>query len=270
MEHTTTGPKRPIINYLGGKWRLAPWIIAHFPPHKIYLEPYGGGGSVLARKDRARIEIYNELDGEIVNVFRMLRDPELCNRLHTLLELTPYAAAEVAECYAPTNDDVERARRVICRSYFLFAHDSVFRPDVTFKRSNSRAEAASWQRYINAFHLYHERLRGVTIDSIDAVRAIKFYDSPDALHYVDPPYVHSTRGDATYRHEMSDEKHRELAQVLHDAKGFVILSGYNCALYQELYGDWKREAKPTQNFLNLPCEESIWISARTEEALSQE
>src|ERR1019366_6851067 len=101
-------PRRPIVRYHGGKWMLAPWIISHFPPHQIYVEPFGGGGSVLLRKSRCFAEIYNDLDGEIVNVFRVARDhgPELLRRM----ELTPFSRVEFFDSYEPTEDPIEQAR----------------------------------------------------------------------------------------------------------------------------------------------------------------
>lgn len=250
------------MTYLGGKWRLSQWVISHFPDHRLYLEPFGGGGSVLMRKPRAYIEVYNDLDEEVVGVFQVLRDPEQAEQLRQRLDLTLYAAAEIAGCYDPTPDPVERARRVIVRSYFLFSHDSVFEPDSTFIRSKTKLVATSWDRYLQAFHTYHQRLKGVTIENLDAMQAIRFYDSEDTLHYVDPPYVASTRAKSVYRHEMSDERHRELAEVLHSVKGFVVLSGYNCPLYEALYADWKRVVKPSQNFIHQSTEESLWLSTR--------
>src|SRR4051812_49100283 len=109
---------RPVLRYFGGKWKLAPWIISQFPPHRIYVEPFGGGASVLLRKDRSYGEIYNDLDTEVVNVFRVLqRHPR---RLKRMLEVTPFARDEWELAYVRVKDPVERARRAIIRSFMGF------------------------------------------------------------------------------------------------------------------------------------------------------
>src|SRR5262245_58814798 len=112
-----TAPRRPVLRYHGGKWRLAPWIIEHFPEHRIYVEPYGGGASVLLRKSRAFAEVYNDLDGDVVNVFRVLRDRASAAALIRAIELTPWARDEFRLSYRPASDPVERARRTIARAF---------------------------------------------------------------------------------------------------------------------------------------------------------
>jgi DNA adenine methylase len=94
---------RPIMRYHGGKWRLAPWIISYFPIHKVYVEPFGGAASVLMRKPRSHGEVYNDLDDEIVNVMRVLRDPGMCDALANSLALTPYSRTEFEQAYEPTD-----------------------------------------------------------------------------------------------------------------------------------------------------------------------
>lgn len=109
---------RPIFRYLGGKWKTASWIASHFPQHVIYIEPFGGGGSVLLRKKRVEAEVYNDLDSEIVNVFRILRDPASASRLRSLLRLTPYARTELDAAWEELPlDPVERARRLLVRNF---------------------------------------------------------------------------------------------------------------------------------------------------------
>jgi DNA adenine methylase len=112
-----TAPTRPVLRYHGGKFRKAPWIIGHFKPHRVYVEPYGGGASVLMRKPRADFEVYNDLDGDVVNVFRVLRDRRRSRALEQLLRLTPWARAEFELSYEASDDPVERARRTIVRCF---------------------------------------------------------------------------------------------------------------------------------------------------------
>jgi DNA adenine methylase len=253
-------PSRPLLRYHGGKFRLGPWINSFFPPHRVYIEPYGGAASVLLHKPRSYAEVYNDLDGEIVNLFRVARDhgEEL---LHAI-ELTPYAREEFDLSFKPTDDPIERARRTLVRSHMGFG-GNLTRPNRdqtpqrtgwrTYTAKNRRSiPAGDWRKWPESFPAIIDRLRGVIIESKPALEVMAKHDAPDALHYVDPPYVHSTRGFDSggsirgYRFEMSDDQHRELAAFLRTLRGGVIVSGYACPLYdQELFADWDRVEKDT-------------------------
>jgi DNA adenine methylase len=245
--------KRPALRYHGGKWKLAPWIISHFPAHRIYVEPYAGGVSVLMCKPRSYAEVYNDTWGIVVNVFRVLRDPEMSARLREQLILTPFARDEFLVCgdaeIVNITDPVEMARRTILRSFAGFGSAATNAHHSTGFRSNSNRSgttpAHDWANYPDNIAAFTERLRGVVIENKNAVEVILQHDTPKTLFYVDPPYPHSTRkmarGNAAYECEMTDEQHRELAGVLHSVSGMVIISGYPCELYdKELYSDWTR------------------------------
>lgn len=234
-------PQRPVLRYHGGKWILGRWIISHFPDHKVYVEPFGGAASVLLQKERTYAEIYNDLDGEIVNLFRVLR--EKGEKLVRALELTPFSRSDFSQSYTPTMDALEQARRTVVRSFMGFGSNS--HNKLTGFRSNSNRSgttpAHDWRNYPDNLGAIIERLRGVCIENRDASKVMTAHDEAHTLHYVDPPYVAATRdkgGD--YRHEMTDEDHRALAETLHGLRGMVCLSGYPCALYDGLYGDWRR------------------------------
>lgn len=243
--------KRPILRYHGGKWKLAPWIIANMPEHAVYVEPFGGGGSVLLRKERLSAECYNDLDGQIVNVFRVLQDPghaaELCQRIL----LVPFARAEFERTYTPPKDAIERACFTIMRSFMGFGSDSNTRKHRTGFRSMMTDErilpAANWRRWPESVVEFVDRLRGVVIEERPAIEVILRMDRKQTCFYVDPPYVTSTRSTMQrgtsgrgYAHEMTDADHSTLAEVLRNVKGMVLLSGYRCTLYDELYEGWNR------------------------------
>jgi len=237
------------MRFHGAKFLLAPWIISQFPLHRVYAEPYGGAAGVLLRKPRSFAEVYNDLDSEIVNVFRVLRDPARAARLKKLLTLTPYSRDEFDLSYRRTRNSVEQARRTIFRSQAAFSSDGATRPCRSGFRTNrhdaNASEAVTWANLAQYVDLFVERLRGVIIENRPALELFPRHDRPDTLWYVDPPYVRSVRtamrdGKRAYRHEMSDQDHRDLAGALHELKGLVILSGYNCPLYEELYADWVR------------------------------
>lgn len=239
-------PARPIIRYHGAKWRIAPWVLEYFPPHAIYVEPFGGGASLLLQKERAKTEIYNDADGELVNLFRVLRSKERAARLRRALSLTPYARDEYDDAYGePSACPVERARRVLIKTWFGAHSKGLTKKSGFDTRVNkdgfcSRPKAfASIPALIDA---YRRRLTGVIIENADALRLIPRMDSESTLFYIDPPYVPEARSGKYYRHEMTEEGHRDLAAVLRQVKGMVVISGYPCDLYdRDLYADWHRE-----------------------------
>lgn len=259
---------RPVMRYHGGKWRLAPWITKFFPAHRVYTETYGGGASILLRKQRAHTEVYNDLDGEVVNVFRVLQDPIHACELIRLTYFTPYARVEYEDSYRPDDDPVEQARRTIVRSFM--GYGAVATTSNSGFRSGSRSSGAStargWARLPAALEAVIERLRGVTIENRPATDILAQYDAKDALHYIDPPYVLSTRnthggGNCVYRHEMTDDEHRQLAALVHQLRGMVVLSGYASPLYdEELYADWQRFTKATRADSGAKRTEVLWVS----------
>lgn len=246
-------PTRPALRYHGGKWKLAPWIVSRFPAHRIYVEPFGGGASVLLRKPRSYAEVYNDLDGEIVSFFLVLQDLAQARRLEQLLIDTPFARAEFVLAYEPTDDPVERARRLLIRSFMGFGSDGHNDARMTGFRANSNRSgttpARDWRNFPRQVALLHNRLRGVVIENRPAIEVLRQHDATQTLFYVDPPYVFNSRATCknsdgkNYRHEMSDDDHRELASVLRSLSGAVILSGYSSELYSELYGDWSIEGR---------------------------
>jgi DNA adenine methylase len=259
---------RPIVRYHGGKWRLAPWIIKHFPNHRCYVEPFGGGGSVLLRKPRSYAEIYNDLDGEIVNLFRMARDAG--DDLRRLIELTPFSRTEFRNSYLPSGDPLEQARLTLVRSFMGFGSNAIGKN--TGFRSNSTRSGTTpshdWRNYPLAFGAIIERLQGVVIENNDATEVMRTHDSHETLHYVDPPYVSSTRNEGRdYRHEMNDAQHRALADVLKALRGTVILSGYASDLYEDLYADWHRVERRTLADGARSRTEVLWINRSAEPTL---
>lgn len=261
-------PKRPVVQYYGGKWRLAPWIIEHLPPHRIYVEPFGGGASVLMRKARSYAEVYNDQWGLITDVFRVLRDPALSADLRRQIELTPYARRDFKAIsdaqLAQEPSIVERAWLTIYRSFAGFgsARASGFRGGCKRPRT---IPAHDWANYPNHIPAFVDRLRGVVIENKPAIEVIAAHDSSETLIYADPPYPHSTRNmsgrNARYAQEMSDDDHRALAAVLKRVKGMVVLSGYGCDLYdRELYLDWFRVEKDTYALSARKRTEVLWLN----------
>jgi DNA adenine methylase len=275
-------PTRPALRYHGGKWRLAPHIIQRFPSHRNYIEPYAGAASVLLRKPRSYFELYNDLDGEIVNLFSVLRDQSDAARLRSLLELTPYARTEFELSYSASHDRIEQARRTLIRSWM--AHGSSgLRGHATGFRIGSLREfttsAMDWAGFPDALPALVARLRGVTIESRPALDVIDRFDQGgDTLFYVDPPYMFETRsqkrigGDLYhgYRYEMDDDAHRELLARLCVCGSMVVLSGYRSDLYDDELKTWRRIELDARADRGEARTEVMWLNGLCAAALDRE
>lgn len=252
----------PPLRYMGSKWQLADWIISQFPPHKSYIEPFAGGASVFFRKPPSALETLNDLNGEVVNFFDVLRTQT--NELIRLVEMTPFSRAEYERSFEPCADPLERARRYYVRSWQAFGSGGLAMPTGWRHQNNTNrgtSVATEWNR-LKGLQLGAARLKNAQIECDQAVNIIRRYDHADALFYVDPPYILSTRERKTgrYQHEMSDDEHRELAAVLRQVQGGVLLSGYDHPLYRELYTDWRTISKTTTTNGNSTSIEYLWIS----------
>lgn len=266
-------PKRPILRYHGGKWRLAPWIVSCFPDHRCYVEPFGGGASVLLRKDRSYAEVYNDLDGEIVNLFRVLRDPGHAAELVRSVELTPFARTEFDDCHETCPDNpVEQARRTLIKSHMGFAANPARDWKTGFRADSKRSHttpARDWTGMPEVIASVVERLRGVVIEQRPAMQVMAAHDAPSTLHYVDPPYVHSTRyddGRHAYRHEMTNAEHGELLAFVRRLEGAVVISGYDHELYNAHLVRWRRMEKAALADGAKKRTEVLWLNERAASA----
>lgn len=266
-------PFRPALRYHGGKWRLAPWIISHFPEHRIYVEPFGGAASVLLRKPRAYAEIYNDLCGEVVSFFRVLRGPRSAELVEAL-RLTPYAREEFEQSYEACEDPVERARRLVVRSYMGFGSDGHnIAVRTSFRASSNRSSttpAHDWISLPRALSAIAERFSGVVIENRSAIDVMREHDAADALHYVDPPYMPATRSAKSrrggvryhaYVHEMDEGQHVELLDALKSLAGAVVISGYPASLYGDALVGWRRIERDAMADGARPRVEVLWLNA---------
>lgn len=263
-------PQRPILRYHGGKWMLAPWIISHFPPHRVYVEPFGGAASVLLQKPRSPGEVYNDLDGEVVNLFRVVR--ERSAKLTRALIWTPFSREGYREAFMETEDIVERARRMVIRSFMGHGSNAINRALKSGFRAtgyrSGKTHAADWSTHPPTLRAVAARLRGVIIENRAASEVIEQQDSSETLFYCDPPYVHETRaldtmhGNHFYAHELSDADHEALAAQLCAVRGMVILSGYRSDLYARLYPGWNSvERQCALSDSATPRVEVLWFNA---------
>lgn len=266
----------PVLKYYGGKFRLGRWIISHLPKHEHYVEPFGGGGSVLFQKEPSRLETYNDVDGDVVNFFRVLRDRP--DELVRAVKLTPWARDEYEAClrnYTADLDatraarlssrgvDLENARRLYIRLW-MSRHAGTLTTVSAWRRNMDRRSPASDIRPATIYAAA-ERLAKVQIENRDALKLIKEMDRPGTLFYLDPPYVTGTRSEKKrYAHELTDDDHRAIAKVARAAKGLVVLSGYACDLYKELYEDRGWHRIDTEALINGGAKrtESLWLNRR--------
>lgn len=272
----TNEVKRPALRYYGGKWNLAPWIISFFPPHKNYVEPCGGAASVLLQKPRSPLETYNDLDGNVVNFFRVLRDRP--DELIQKIRLTPWAREEYELSMYPCEEPVEAARRFCLSSWASMnggTHASSghwkiqTHADQKYPGTLAAEYYASMQSTLEAIA---RRFSVVQIDNRPANDVIQRYDNRDTLIYFDPPYISNTRAQTErYAFEWTDAQHIEAAGLLRECSGYVIVSGYACPLYAELYEShgWQRHDKEAQTNSGGKRIESVWLSQRTVEALGR-
>lgn len=268
-----TEVQRPPLRYHGGKFRLAPWIIEHLPTHRVYVEVFGGAAGVLIRKQRSKIEVYNDLDSQVVNYFRVLRDQERRDELAAMVALTPFSRDEFEASYEAATDPVEAARRFVVRCFLGHGTCSMDPRDSNGFRScdirAGKSYAREWRGLPEAITTAGERLCGVTIEHLDFRKLIPKFDHVDTCFYVDPPYLAETRdaGGKGYVHEMTTECHRQLAWLLHRVKGKVLLSGYPSSLYEGLYADWRCENKMVSANGQrgaVPREERLWMNFEPE------
>lgn len=250
----------PVLRYPGSKWRLARWIVSHFPPHTVYLEPFFGSGAVFFTKPPSKVETINDLDGRVVNLFRVIRErPEA---LAALVEMTPWAREEYYVSYDLTGDPLEDARRFLVRCWQAqaarIASRTGWRHDV--QGSPGVPAALLWAQLPKRILAVADRLKYAQIEQQPALELVPRYAYPQVLIYADPPYPMSTRTGRLYACEMSDEEHSALLDVLDAHPGPVVLSGYACELYDSRLRHWTRTTRRALAEKGNIAEEVLWLN----------
>ena len=250
---------KQVLKYPGAKCRLASWIVNNMPKHSVYLEPYAGSLSVLLNKPRCHIETVNDLHGEVVNFFRVLRDKPY--ELKRLLEFTPYSREEYDLAYQESENEIERARRFCVRCWQGFGCANLYHNGFkSGQQSNSPNPAKAWAEYPDVIIPAAERMKGVQIENLPAIELIKRYNTSDVFIYADPPYLHSTRKKYLYKYEMTDNDHLEMLDVLMRHPGPVMISGYENDLYNSALKGWTKIKKDAQAEGGAKREECLWMN----------
>ena len=255
--------------YYGGKNRLQKQLIRMFPPCYHYCEPFAGSAAVLLNREPVPIETLNDINGDIVNFFEVLRDN--ADLLITKLLLTPYSRQEFINCWEHSTDPVERARRTFVKIQMDIAKagakkDRGWSSNVTYLKGNHSYAVKNFFSKVVGLSEVADRLRMVQIENRPAVELIEKYDSPTTFFYCDPPYLPATRTSSNdYRFEMSENAHHELANALLAIKGNAAVSGYDDPIMEDLYPGWfKHEFKakqvPMSRGKGLLRQECLWMN----------
>jgi len=265
-------PKKLIaFGWYGGKFSHLDWLLPLLPECLHYCEPFAGSGAVLMNREPSPVETYNDIDREVVNFFRVLRESK--EELIEQIALTPFSREEFAlACNLdPELTDIERARRFYVRARQVrtgLAQTASIGRWANCKntsRSGMSGVVSRWLGGVTQLDFIAERFLRVQIENRPATAIVKLYDSEETFFYCDPPYIHETRGDSkAYGFEMDNQMHIELAEVLNAAKGKVALSNYDCELMNNLYSSkkWKKIYSPEKTIHSTKDkrQEVLWVN----------
>lgn len=258
---------KSVLKYSGAKNRIADWICSYIPEHNVYLEPYAGSLAVLLHKERCHIETVNDLNEDVVNFFRVLRDQP--NALRKVISLTPYSRLEYERAYEETEYDLEKARRFCVRCWMGFGCSNRYRNGFkTGQQSGSPDPAGAWSLLPNTMLQAADRLRGVQIENLPATELINRYDTADVFIYADPPYVPDKRKKYLYKNEMDNTDHEALLAQLLRHPGKVMISGYENDLYNDMLKGWEKAQKETCGECGVKRKETLWMNFEIDRQIS--
>jgi len=263
------GRRKIAFGWYGGKYSHLPWLLPLLPRTHHYCEPFAGSAAVLLNRDPSPVETYNDIDGEVANFFRMLRDER--ERLVEMISLTPFSREEFAVACQDTAgvSNLERARRFFIRARQVrtgLAQTASLGRWANCKqtsRAGMSGVVSRWLGSVEQLPEIAERLIRVQIENRPAREVIELYDHEGTLFYCDPPYVHTTRGDAkAYGFEMTDRDHEALADLLGSVKAKVAVSGYHSPLYDRLYREWHCTEAPIKrcHSVKKDRQEVLWTN----------
>lgn len=262
--------KKIAFGWYGGKFSHLDWLIPLLPQTTHFCEPFGGSAAILLNREPSPVETYNDIDGEVVNFFKILRNNK--EELIEKIGLTPFSKEEFELAISISEDDIddiERARRFYIRARQVrtglaqrassgrWAHCKLT------SRAGMSGAVSRWLGSVESLPEIAERLLRVQIENAPAAEIIKRYDSRETLFYCDPPYPHESRSDKNaYAYEMNNQEHEELAEILHNVEGKVAISGYHCDLMNELYSGWRFIESPEKKCHSVKKmrTEVLWVN----------
>jgi DNA adenine methylase len=284
----------PPFGYMGGKGNHKTKINKFIPRTNVYVEPYAGAANLFLYRNPVKTEILNELNSDIINLYRILRDDY--QKMEKIINQTFYSRKEFAKCLKwfwneeLYNNELERfwAFYIMFNQGFggMYCKSEGDWGRAVLASTKNMAEVSSkWTAHQNLFEKWHQRLNNTYLYNQDALEVIRKYDSPNTVFYLDPPYVESTRKSEKYKHEMTNNHHQELINLILQVEGSVTLSGYNNEIYKQLEDcNWKRFDFATSSSMagkikgsklqgkgsatkHAARTESIWINPRCQELL---
>ncbi|MDM8518995.1 DNA adenine methylase [Anaerolineales bacterium HSG6] len=264
--------KKIAFGWYGGKYSHLGWLLPLLPETTHFCEPFGGSGAVLINRKPSPVETYNDIDGELVNFFRVLRDQK--EALIEAIGLTPFSREELRIAVTPPENEIselERARRFFVRARQVrtglaqTASEGRWAHCKLTSRAGMAGAVSRWLGSVEGLSEITQRLLRVQIENASAIETIQRYDSPKTLFYCDPPYIHESRSDTNaYKFEMSDDDHRELATLLNMVQGKVAISGYRSPLMDDLYRGWNIIEAPSKKAHSTNTSPSANKQSRTE------
>ncbi len=269
------------FGYFGSKNKIAQKLASNLPPHYCWVEAFCGSAALTLAKPPAAIEIINDLDGEIINLFRQLRtnQKEICR----LIELTPYAKQELENARKKDNNDndLERARKFLVQAMFaingVFGKEkSGFSYSQSYARNGKEARVNRWYNLPTRIEQVVERIRNVRIENRNAIDILKmFINRPATLVYLDPPYLGKrTKG---YNNDANNEDyHLEMLKLANKAKCMIFISGYENPLYDNFLkkdNGWMKKTIKTitkdSKGQSHARKEVIWMNKYYQKALKE-
>lgn len=258
------------FGWYGGKYSHLDFILPNLPNGETHFcDVFGGSAAVLINRKPAPLETYNDLDSELVTFFQVLRNN--ADELIRQIGLTPFSREELIKACKPEQglSDLERARRFYVRArqtrtgLAQTSSEGRWAHCVLTSRAGMAGAVSRWLGAVDGLPEIAQRLLRVQIENVPAIELINRYDSVDTLFYLDPPYVHESRGDSNaYGHEMTNWDHIQLGEMLRSIKGRAVISGYQTRLYDELYKGWNRIDAP-QKLCNSSKgfrQECLWVN----------
>jgi len=260
------------FGWYGGKYSHLDWLLPLLPACHHYCEPYGGSAAILLNRDPSPVETYNDIDGEVVTFFRVLREQK--DELLYSIGMTPFSREEFLAAIKTNGNGknlspLERARRFYIRARQVrtglaqTASNGRWANCLNTSRAGMSGAVSRWLGSVEGLEYIATRLLRVQIENDKAVNVIKRYDSRETLFYCDPPYPHESRGDSkAYSYEMTNQDHIDLATVLLNVKGKVAVSGYDCDIMNKLYGGWKVHKERPKKAMSIKQvrQEILWTN----------
>lgn len=250
-----------VLKYPGAKNKLAKWIISYIPEHSVYVEPFFGSGAVFFNKKEAAIETINDIDSEIYNYFFVLRNDT--EKLIDAINLTIFSRDEYENAFIDNDEDdkVEKARKFAVKCFMGFGASNNYKNGFrSSQRTNAPITTKIWNELPERLLEASKRIKHAQIENLDYKEILKRYDTSDVFIYLDPPYFPGIRKGYLYKHEMTELQHEELLKIIIKHPGKILISGYECELYEKYLKEWHKEKRLNQVECGLSKEETIYMN----------